>query len=1022
MIRRLSWIVTVLLFLAVPAAQASLINWESAHVYPLDMTPDGTRLLAVNTPDNRLEVFDLVGDSITPLASIPVGLDPVSVRARNDQEAWVVNTISDSISIVDLVTLNVIATLSTADEPADVVFAGVPERAFVSCSQTDEVYVFDPEDLSAAPTVVAIDAETPRAMAVSSTGDTVYVAIFESGNGSTVLNGGGIGGGLGTKKTVVDSPDGPYGGLNPPPNSLQGFVPPFNPANPPPPGVGLIVKKGADGQWLDDNGSDWSEFVGGARADDSGRPIGWDLPDRDLAVIDTTTLNVSYASGLMNINMALAVNPANEQVLVVGSDATNEIRFEPNLTGTFVRVLMARVTPSGPTRRGVVDLNPHLDYTTPTLPQEERDESIGDPRGMVWNQAGTRGYVSGMGSNNVIVIDGSGGRAGLTPTIEVGEGPTGVALDESRLRLYVLNKFDSSVSSVSLESELEVERVSFFDPTPEPIKIGRKHLYDTHLTSGLGQASCASCHVDARMDRLAWDLGNPAGDVKSDDDQNLGLFNPLLIDGGFENFHPMKGPMTTQTFQDIIGKEPHHWRGDKDGLEEFNSAFEDLLGDDERLTDEEMQEFEDFLATVYFPPNPFRNLDNSLPEDLPLPDHRSAGRYAPKGTPLPNGNAVRALEIYRFPRLASNGGDLACDTCHTLPTGQGTNKQLVGANQLEDIEVGPDGEKHHALRGLTLNGDNSNMKIPQLRNMYQKVGFDTTQTNSRAGFGFSHNGSGDTLAFLMSAPNFILTDIQEVADLVAFTLALSGSDLPAAEDHPFQPEGPTSQDSHAAVGQQTTLVDGNNPDPGQLDFIDEVLALADTSAVGLVVKGVQEGLQRGLTYVGDGLFQSDASIEMLTFDEVRSLAAPGSEQTLTVVPLGTETRIGIDRDLDGAFDRDEIAACSDSTDPESLPGALLSVSGGPVVSDEVHTFTVSCAFPGRSHYLAYTVDGLGTTVTAVGELDIENAVLLDRLIPDIEGVGTLELFIPGGFEGQTLWWQVIDQFGNVSAVQSVVVE
>jgi hypothetical protein len=38
---------------------------------------------------------------------------------------------------------------------------------------------------------------------------------------------------------------------------------------------------------------------------------------------------------------------------------------------------------------------------------------------------------------------------------------------------------------------------------------------------------------------------------------------------------------------------------------------------------------------------------------------------------------------------------------------------------------------------------------------------------------------------------------------------------------------------------------------------------------------------------------------------LRTLAAPGSELTWTVVPKGTEWRIGVDRDADGVFDRDE---------------------------------------------------------------------------------------------------------------------
>jgi hypothetical protein len=61
---------------------AGFVNWESPHVHPLELTPDGSRLLAVNTPDARIEVFDASGAALVFLGSIPVGVDPVSVRAR----------------------------------------------------------------------------------------------------------------------------------------------------------------------------------------------------------------------------------------------------------------------------------------------------------------------------------------------------------------------------------------------------------------------------------------------------------------------------------------------------------------------------------------------------------------------------------------------------------------------------------------------------------------------------------------------------------------------------------------------------------------------------------------------------------------------------------------------------------------------------------------------------------------------------------------------------------------------------
>ena len=93
----------------------------------------------------------------------------------------------------------------------------------------------------------------------------------------------------------------------------------------------------------------------------------------------------------------------------------------------------------------------------------------------------------------------------------------------------------------------------------------------------------------------------------------------------------MKAPMTTQTLQDIIGHEPLHWRGDKKGLEEFNVAFTNLQGRPSQLTDTEMQQFEDFLATIHMPPNPYRNFDNTLPTTLDLSSFESFGRFSLNG-------------------------------------------------------------------------------------------------------------------------------------------------------------------------------------------------------------------------------------------------------------------------------------------------------------------------------------------------------------------------------------------------------
>ena len=76
--------------------------FESPQARPVALSPDGTRLYVLNSPAGRLEMFDLLPDGPVARASVPVGLDPVAVALNGSSEAWVVNQVSDSVSIVDL--------------------------------------------------------------------------------------------------------------------------------------------------------------------------------------------------------------------------------------------------------------------------------------------------------------------------------------------------------------------------------------------------------------------------------------------------------------------------------------------------------------------------------------------------------------------------------------------------------------------------------------------------------------------------------------------------------------------------------------------------------------------------------------------------------------------------------------------------------------------------------------------------------------------------------------------------------
>src|SRR5262249_53069203 len=234
----------------------SFVNFESGQVRPLALSPDGTRLFAVNTPDDRLEIFDVGAAGLTHTGSVPVGLEPVAVAARSDDEVWVVNLLSDSVSIVDVSTrpARVTRTLLTCDEPRDIGFAGPGgNRAFVTTARRGQncpvdaqlttpglgravVQVYDATALAADLTLegtpltnLVLFGDTPRALARSTDGGTVYAAVFHSGNQTTALNEGVVCNG-----GANAPPCGPFPGGLPAPN--------VNIENIPGPEVGLIAK------------------------------------------------------------------------------------------------------------------------------------------------------------------------------------------------------------------------------------------------------------------------------------------------------------------------------------------------------------------------------------------------------------------------------------------------------------------------------------------------------------------------------------------------------------------------------------------------------------------------------------------------------------------------------------------------------------------------------------------------------------------------------------------------------------
>ncbi|MHC4218325.1 MAG: dockerin type I domain-containing protein, partial [Planctomycetota bacterium] len=80
---------------------------------------------------------------------------------------------------------------------------------------------------------------------------------------------------------------------------------------------------------------------------------------------------------------------------------------------------------------------------------------------------------------------------------------------------------------------------------------------------------------------------------------------------------------------------------------------------------------------------------------------------------------------------------------------------------------------------------------------------------------------------------------------------------------------------------------------------------------------------RGWYLSTPGTYQSDRAEETADEQTLLGLAGPGAELTFTLVAVGTEQRLGVDRDGDGFFDRDELDAGSDPANGDSTPDNVL---------------------------------------------------------------------------------------------------
>jgi DNA-binding beta-propeller fold protein YncE len=595
------------------------------------------------------------------------------------------------------------------------------------------------------------------------------------------------------------------------------------------------------------------------------------LPDRDLIAIpvgpNPSTDSVDptrTVQGLGTILFNLHARPGTNELWIPNTEALNATHKGSKnfVAGQFVSNRVTIVDTGGAGAPRIVD----LDQIAPS------GVRCAQPTGLAFDPVRPRVYVCGFGSDLVAVLDLSGPTPTWAGSIALPykqtyprfTGPRTCVVDAAGQFLYVLNKGDNSLSRVDLgglpaSSGFAVTAPNpvtlGFEPTAGEERQGRNHSANAR-NSKSSTTSCSSCHVDGRTDGLVWDLSEFL-DPEGTPDDALGF--PLDV----------KGPLVTQNTHRLAETGPYHWRGERERLVDFNPTFVELLekevGGVQKNLGPDFRYLEHYIKRLAIPANPRQALDRSL---SPL-EQRGADLFAQK-------------RVF---------GESTCATCHALPlgtTGEVTRSHVPGAFGVADVTQ---------LRGL----------VDTLSPPLALGGAFGTRTE--LGAGLSHGGAFATVRDLLLAPDpsdatkpvFDLTP--DEADAIAAFLSVFDTGLAPA----------TAYQATANPTNVATFFD---------DHLAFLLAEAELGHCDLIYRdgwSQQGASQPSLSGLYDPKIHAfrtaRAGDAPLAAAALLARVAQGRPITFIGLPGLMGRPFGVDRDMDGLFDLDEL---DHGADPEAL--------------------------------------------------------------------------------------------------------
>ncbi|WP_019528250.1 YncE family protein [Dasania marina] len=510
------------------------VIFESVPSRPLALSDDGSLLYVINAHDNCLEIYVQEDDGLNLVSSVAVGIGPVSVAERTKSEIWVVNHISDSVSVISIDGRpHIKNTLQVGDEPWDIVFTNAKNhdlpitkntkrRAFVSATYRGQshpqfkteflllnrldadkggqkgeligradLWVFDMESDGAVNLAGIINTFTTsiRSLAVDQLGTKVFATAFKSGN-RTAITPVPLDGLLGDKWSA----DG------------VGHLEPF----------AIVQQQG--GKWLDASGANWPDYMNFDVADNDVFVINA-LASLELGTPDTPKYNrqaiLETVESVGSVLFNSFYDEASNSLFVSTVDAINTVPMEHNVKGIFTSNHIK-----------VVDFN-ESPAKVSSINLDSIYQGVGEkagyalPSGLIVTPSTGDVYVTSMGTNQIssfnvdAVLKGGPVQSLNLNSVVVEKGPIAIVAGRDAKEFYSYSYISNSVTQLfkTKQGVKQQSKAILFNPELEDIQKGRLALYDATITSNNNRVACASCHIFGGEDHLQWNLSTTGKNV-----------------------------------------------------------------------------------------------------------------------------------------------------------------------------------------------------------------------------------------------------------------------------------------------------------------------------------------------------------------------------------------------------------------------------------------------------------------------------------------------------------------------------